>query len=477
VLRHQFLIAVVILTVPQALTAQATCRATFDSVVAFTERNYLGYHLEVTPATRVAYRARTAVARAAATDAAQGGCFVTIRAWVDAWEDGHLFLQEPLNLDTIETGRRIATVPRRAVPDSVTVARFETRGRDDLTGHWHDRGLRVVIMPGAGEARWEAIVTQADTAGWEPGMVRAEFTARPGGGYDVLMRERNHAVRRFIGTLHRGVLLRMPPHMWGRSDRVPELEQGGVDAVDPRRPTIRAIDATVVIAMPSHDPRFAAPLRALLAEWHDRIVATEPLVLDLRGNEGGSGATGTPLLAYARGDSLLPRVFPVWRPTVVASADHLAWARSFVRDGQAPTPVVGRLIERMAASPGAIVRYIDDADLPPEADWPESAGGPARVMVLTDRGVVSAGETFVAQLRRSPKVTTWGEPTGGVLDYQMTRLVGIGVAPFRVVLGYPTIGNHPELPDGGIRRTGFAPTRPHPAGGGELIRAAIRAGR
>jgi hypothetical protein len=444
--------------------------------VAFTERNYLGYHLEITPANRAAYRQRTSVARQAAGRSDRASCFPVVRAWVDGWDDGHLFLQEPLALDTAETRRRMATVPRRPVPDLAAMPQAGPRGGDQLTGVWYDRGLKVAVLPTRSGAGWEAIVVTSDTSTWEPGMVRAEITSRRGGGFEVLMRERNHAVRRFAATLHRGVLLRMPPHMWGREVRGSGAEAGGLDPVDPRAPTMRRVGSAVVLAMPSHDPRFAAPLRALLAEWHGPILEAAPFVVDLRGNEGGSGATAAPVLAYARVDSLRPRVFPKWRPTVIASAEHLAWARSFVREGQAPTPLIGRLIERMAAAPGTIVRYIDDADLPPEAGWPEAAGGPDRIVVLTDRGVVSAGESFVAQLLQSPKVSTWGEPTGGVLDYQMTRLVGVGAAPFRMILGYPTIGNHPELPSDGIRGKGFIPMHPHPADGVELIQRAIAGG-
>lgn len=58
----------------------------------------------------------------------------------------------------------------------------------------------------------------------------------------------------------------------------------------------------------------------------------------------------------------------------------------------------------------------------------------------------------------------------------MTRLVGIGTPPFRVILGYPTIGNHPELPDGGIRGRGFAPMRALDAAGDALLEAAIAGG-
>jgi C-terminal processing protease CtpA/Prc len=89
------------------------------------------------------------------------------------------------------------------------------------------------------------------------------------------------------------------------------------------------------------------------------------------------------------------------------------------------------------------------------------------VVVLVDGGVMSAGESFVLEALRSPRVTLSGQATAGVHDYQNARIVAVGRGDFRFLLGYPTIAGHPRFPDGGINRTGIRPSRPFPVGEGE----------
>jgi hypothetical protein len=80
---------------------------------------------------------------------------------------------------------------------------------------------------------------------------------------------------------------------------------------------------------------------------------------------------------------------------------------------------------------------------------------------------MSAGESFVLEALRSPRVTLSGQATAGVHDYQNARIVAVGRGDFRFLLGYPTIAGHPRFPDGGINRTGIRPSRPFPVGEGE----------
>jgi hypothetical protein len=308
-------------------------------------------------------------------------------------------------------------------------------------------------------------VLAPDTAGWERGAVRARFTRRRDGGYDAELAERNHARRHFVARLHRGVLLRMPPHMWGREAPAPRRE--ALDSLDPRRPAIRGEGRAVVLAVPSFDPERAGSLPRLLRAWHDRILAADPFVIDLRGNEGGSSLAARPLLRYTWAEPERPAAYPAWQPMVLASAEHVAWLRAQLPGDRAAPPWVAGLLARMDASPDQVVPYLLADELPPR--WrPDTAyAGPPRVVVVVDGGVMSAGESFVLEALRSPRVTLSGQATAGVHDYQNARIVAVGRGDFRFLLGYPTIAGHPRFPDGGINRTGIRPSRPFPVGEGE----------
>jgi len=58
---------------------------------------------------------------------------------------------------------------------------------------------------------------------------------------------------------------------------------------------------------------------------------------------------------------------------------------------------------------------------------------------------------------RSTRVTTFGEPTAGALDYQNVTIVPILPDERRWYLGYPAITAHPDLPAGGVRGKGVRP--------------------
>lgn len=465
------LVAAMAVAAPPAvrpLLAQAgpSCSATADSIAAFLGRNYVALALD-DPVARAAAAAVASV-REEVRSLEGDACFLALRDWVDRFGDGHLFLLQSTRLDTAEAARRAASVRRVAVDEQVFRERLARGGaRDPIEGIWYDRGLRVAVVPDPGGPRgaFVAVVLTADTAAWAPGAVRATFSARPDGSYAVELAERNHARRHFVARLHRGVLLRMPPHVWGREVPAPRGEL--LDPVDPRRPTVRAAGRSVVVAVPSFDPSRAGPLPRLLREWHDRILAADTLVVDLRGNEGGSSLAARPLYPYVLTPEDLPAAYPPWQPVVVASADHLAWIRSQLpADGELPGWVTA-LLARMESSPGAVVPYMLPDELP--ARWRPAAvhPGPAHVVVVVDGGVVSAGETFVLESLRSRRVTLSGEPTAGVHDYQNVRVVAVGEGAFRVLLGYPTMAGHPGFPTGGINRTGIVPARRHPVGEGE----------
>lgn len=452
-----------------ALHAQppATCGETADSLVAFISRNYVALRMDTTAGGPAAALRRTPLPAAGRRLGALP-CYLALREWVEGFRDGHLFLLESTRMDSAETARRAASVRRLAVDEAGLRRRLAAPGaRDPIEGIWYDRGLRVAVVPDPAGPRGAlvAVVLDADTAGWRPGAVRARFTVRPDGSYDAALAERNHAERHLVARLHRGVLLRMPPHMWGREVPTPRGEL--LDTLDPRRPTLRSEGRAVILAMPSFDPERAGPLPRLLRAWHDRILAADPFVIDLRGNEGGSSLAARPLLAYVQAEPERPATYPDWQPMVLASADHVAWLRSQLPADGAGPPWVTRLLARMEAAPDEVVPYMLPEELPARWRPRTTHAGPARVVVVVDDGVMSAGESFVLEAVRSPRVVLTGEPTAGVHDFQNTRVVAVGRGEYRFLLGYPTLAGHPRFPHGGINRVGISPSRLFPVGEGE----------
>jgi C-terminal processing protease CtpA/Prc len=111
----------------------------------------------------------------------------------------------------------------------------------------------------------------------------------------------------------------------------------------------------------------------------------------------------------------------------------------------------------MRENPGRLVALLDAGESRPTPPRVTPVVGPRRVGIIIDGGTVSAAEVLVAQAMRSTRVTVFGEPTEGALDYQSTYIVPFQSSGRRWLLGYPTITAHADLPARGIRGKGITP--------------------
>lgn len=185
--------------------------------------------------------------------------------------------------------------------------------------------------------------------------------------------------------------------------------------------------------------------------------AAEPpdgLIIDLRGNAGGNA------IYYG----LIPYLFTgpfQYREDnlILASPDNLQWLEEARKgmsdeDGAAFDPA----LRRMRENPGKLVPYMEAASYTP----PVLSPGPRRVVLLTDRGVGSAGEAMVLDARESLRVTVVGENTRGNIDYQNAFASWLGCGDHAYALGVPRFTRTRQLPLGGLDVIGITPDIPVP---------------
>lgn len=449
------------LSVPLLLSAAApTCRELLDGAQAKVEANYAGFLLEVRGKPRqTAHDRMLAALRRQAANTATDACFAVLQLYIDWFNDPHLFVYQNPRLDSAETQRRSASVPRRQVDEAAVRARLTRLGAnaDPIEGIWHDGAMQLAVIPDpAGVAgRFIAVVTVSDTATLPVGSVHAVFTRRQG-GYDMDLRWRSLAVTHPPVTMHRGgTLLRLSPGMWGKRFPGPAAERALLDTMDVHRPSFTWRGTSAIISVPSHDGVHQARLGTLLNENRARLDSAATLIIDLRGNEGGGSQTTAALHPYVVGvDSLDPDA-DFGEPVMLSSPDQINYTkRAFGSDTSA---FVRRIVAAMEAAPGALVPMFDPTQRSPATTYPPPIFGPRRVAMLIDGGTVSASEVIVLLALRSDRTLVIGEPTAGALDYQSTNIVRIHADESRWFLGYPTVTAHVRLPEGGMRGKGIAP--------------------
>ena len=412
----------------------------------------------------VQYDRQLSLLRARAAGLQGDDCYFVLRAFLAWFGDPHLFVFQSTRLDSAETARRAATVERTDLTESRV--RDYLAGRrdslDPLEGIWFDGRMRVAIVPrGEGMSELIAVVLTSDTTLWPVGAVRAWFSRGSSSHYEGEIWERNFARRRVQATLHKRVLLRLSPGIWGKEFPLAPADSGLVDPVDPHRATLLVRGKTLVLSIPSHDPAYRRALDSLIDRHAVVLRRSERLIVDLRGNEGGSSATTTKLMPYIASTRQRPPPLPDKPAMMLSSDDQIAYVQRTFVSGRDTLPATRRLLNRLRANRGRLVRLEESRHRQPSAQPSSIVRGPARVGIIVDRGTVSAAEAFLVRAMRSTRVTVFGENTAGALDYLSVAIVPFQAErPSRWLLGYPTIAAHADLPAGGIRGKGLAPQVP-----------------
>jgi hypothetical protein len=460
------MLAAYLLTISLALApsdSNPPCGVTLGLLERKMHLDYAGYTLELRGDRLTEFAAMKRAMQDRADRAHGDDCYFVLRDFVAWFNDPHLFVFENTRLDTAETTRRAASVERRGVTEASAREYLARRGGqlDPIEGIWYDRGMRVAVVPDSagGPGRFVAVLLTSDTSIWSPGSVRARFTRRADGSYDGLVAEPDYFVGHRHAEIYRHVLLRMSPGIWGKEFPVPDADRGTLDPVDPHRPVVYRKNGTLVFAIPSHGG-FKPTLDSLVNEHRVELAHADRMIIDLRGNEGGGSFMTHSLEAFVSLERQLPNPFPTNHPLMLSSDDQIAYARRAF--GADTTAFVRGLLDRLRASPGELVPLNDPSDTssaPNDRTAPVTTG-PRRVGVLIDRGTVSASEVLVLTALRSPRVTVFGEPTAGALDYQSTSIVSLSPKEKRWYLGYGTITRGPGLPLGGMRGQGIPPQVP-----------------
>jgi len=467
------------------MRAEVSCSVLLDALVAKVEANYPGYHIEVRGTPREqAYRQHvsTTAAKAGALDDGLD-CVRLLQAYVGWFEDGHLFVSRgAVSLSPDDSAGLRDAAPRVGWREADMLSYFNDTARlDPIEGIWVDpSGLRLAIARSdraghaSGATSFLGVVLNSSLPAWKTGDVKAEFERLPDGSYDAVMYDDarvathpNVPVRGAAGgaRLQReGLLLHMAPVTWGRLHPVRPGIEGHIDPLNPRAPTARiAGDNTVVFHIPSHVPSHAARLHLLVDQFRGALARADNLIIDLRGNEGGSSTVTRVLMPFLVTAERRPaRYLGDGSSAVLASEDN---AKAFAGMNWVPAGLAARVRD---AEPGSLVPFADpqtdarqsQAARVPDGDAPSARAvlpRPRNVAILMDSMTVSAAEAFILEAMRYEKVTLFGQPSGGAIDYQSVNMVRFGPRESGLLVGYPTIIGSDMLPRGAVRPTGIVP--------------------
>ena len=440
----------------------AAVLADYDAMLSILRTDYAGWETKTTGDKGQAFHAMATNARAAI--AADPSRFDAMAKELIAWfDDRHLSI------------RRIAGTPPSVTQTDpwagydVEALRSQGRIIDDATiaialaepgefvGQWQtfDGNYALTIIPDpANPAESVSVIRESRSRAWAEGQVK--FILRP--GTDVTRATyfmADHSEREMaVQELAAGDVLRLTD-----GETVVYLERAGTDNAGlkdrlfaPQEFTLtRLSDETLLLRLPNFFAENRETIEGLLAEYHDQLTSTPNLVIDARYNNGGADGSYSELMRYL-----------YTRPIYSIGVEALASKRNMdlyealiakYHDTLGPDTLayVETLIAKGRANPGTWVSATDHGFS--IRTYPEVLPYPKRVGILTENAG-SSGDQFVIDSRPSRKVTTFGKPTAGVIDY--SNVVSTELPSGNFKMSWP-ITRSLRLPDEPFDNVGVQP--------------------
>ena len=234
-------------------------------------------------------------------------------------------------------------------------------------------------------------------------------------------------------------------HISIRANEVTPIETGGTELT----PSFRRIDGdTVLISIPSFLPENFEAINNLIQEQHEVLTSTPNLVLDLRGNGGGSDECFKSLMPYVCSESI-----KLVGADVRATQGNIEYLRDLTTIHELPEEAllqIKALTALMRENLGGFVEMVPTQTF----ELGEVFAKPQKVAICIDKGCASSTEQFLIFALESPKVILFGENTAGCIDF--SNIVPAQTPSKKWTLFYP-ISRSKRIPSNQIDGHGIEP--------------------
>jgi hypothetical protein len=431
------------------------CSDEFQFLIRYMEKNYAGFRDKGTGEKRFSYDSVTAdIVTRAALVRKPGFCVALMKEWLGFFRDGHNYITAAsANANQPASGNTTGADPVeviRLTPQALSLLRARRKGVEGIY-HTSDSTYTIAIIQNKTADRdYAGVIVTSKAPTWKRGQVKLELRRMDAQHFMACGYLRDHSIDPEIfhfdgGSFGDGVWIR---------DGTPAARviRNQSAAIQQQWQTVQArriSDKTYYIGIGSFDESNRWPVDSLFHADSAILASVPNLILDLRGNGGGSDFVYSPLRAWLYAG-----------PVTVAGVDVLAtddnvrgWAtlldaKDIPEENKA---TIQRIIAQMQGRPGQMVA-IDHGDT---ITLSEVRRFPQKIVVLIDEDCASSTEQFLLEAIQSRKVTLMGQHTAGILDYANVRDEALPCMSF--ILHYATTRSQRVDAGKGIDNVGIKP--------------------
>ncbi|HEY3372193.1 MAG TPA: S41 family peptidase [Prolixibacteraceae bacterium] len=422
------------------------CTENFEFIKHLMETSYAGFQDKVNPETKAAYgQLCTVSAEKAKGTSNTATCFKTIKNYLWFFNDNHVqfSMNHASYFQYVEKKDNDLIRHFYAGSESLLISENEVRtyfesnknSKDPLEGIWESVGgnYRCAIIGDKTDSKhFLAVILKSDSIYWMPGQVKMDIQKQADNGYSLFYASQDHSLMaerniNIIGdTLYEWNgkwVKRYPRNPQVTHQKIPAPRQNASDF------ELKSLDeSTLLLSLPSFDPSNKSRVDKLMDSNRDKLLHCPYLIIDVRGNGGGSDETFNSILPY-----LYTHPFEIVGNDILSSKENIAAYESRLAMAGGNNEWMQSIIQRMKEYPGQFVTFFDGGTV----RYTEVMPNPRKIGILINNNCASSAEQFLLLAKESKKVKLFGQPTSGTLDY--SNLIKVEKCPSSAFqFGYAT---------------------------------------
>lgn len=432
---------------------ECQCINVYDKTVEAYEKNYSLFMYKVTDKNRNLYKAHKDIMRDKANQTSiLSDCKAVLEQYIEFFRDGHTYIMATNNQKTETSNEELQITEKQFKED------FEKKSYNlnPLLGIWKRGNYTVAIIPSPDNSKTErdfvGVVIESSNPDWQKGQVKFELYSDFGTSYQINYMMGDHSINRTSGEQISNAILTI--------DEIGEWEKQWPEVKNKKKRSeielkynefhISYINDIPYLRLPnfySVEPEY---VDSLMKANHDKIVKSDFMVVDIRGNSGGSDGTYFPVLPYVLSGPVTLPSNGFWLSD--DNTDYLINAFAASND-----LTVKEYAEQEKEEYEMFIKNKGTAYFKGTGTWTFTADtiykGPKKVIILIDEDVASSGETFIYRANQSDRVVVYGQNTAGIVDGFNGFPLDLGC--FTVV--FPTSYRAPDIKENPIDPYGIAP--------------------
>jgi len=442
------LLYLLILLFPLSLCAQETncnCEQVLSKLIQKVETEYPGFSAKTNATSLYKGFKEDLIKQAKQRDALV--CQQLLKQYTDFFKDPHLWVGANGAPFSSATTARVNSV-------AIDLQQFQNqvkKTKDTLEGVWSTDGYRIGITK-LSKGEYVGFIIEAESSQWKPKEIK--FRLFSNGTFEYALRDKSLKMGNY--TLYKeGVLylnevsvalvkqnLQATVSKEAQANRLNELEGFYFKQLTPK---------TAMLKLPSFEYQYLKQISQLIDDHQTALENTENLIIDLRGNPGGTTDAYQKLLPYIMGKTI--------RNTgaeFLATQTYINNLEAYKKTLDKNTPITqnDKQIATLQANLGQFVNFNAKGEPVYLEQVTVAAKSPKHIVILANKGSGSSAEYFLFVAKQSKKVKILGIPSYGALDYGNAYLVDFGCPGYQVFM--PTY-RALRLPDYPIDNVGIQP--------------------